>query len=91
MLGFTFTYTPTLSSSSFLSNAAVSSRHVLPQQSKRVSRGSTITMRKSIAMPFMEAPPKLDGSMVGDVGFGMLPFDLLRFEYRSGLKKAEEN
>jgi len=35
-------------------------------------RSSTTMMAKSKALPFLEAPPALDGSMVGDVGFDPL-------------------
>ena len=35
---------------------------------------SVSMMAKSKAMPFMEAPPALDGSMAGDVGFDPLGF-----------------
>jgi len=35
-------------------------------------RPATALMAKSKALPFLEAPPKLDGSMAGDVGFDPL-------------------
>ncbi|GAB0490155.1 hypothetical protein MMPV_001387 [Pyropia vietnamensis] len=44
---------------------------VSPSASARVARW---TMVKSKAMPFMEAPPALDGTMAGDVGFDPLNF-----------------
>lgn len=41
-----------------------------------------ISMVASKAVPFLEAPPKLDGSMVGDVGFDPLYFsDYINLEY----------
>ena len=38
------------------------------------SRPSTSLFAKSKALPFLDAPPKLDGSMVGDQGFDPLGF-----------------
>merc|ERR1719230_1034014 len=38
------------------------------------ARGSTALNVKSQSLPMLEAPPTLDGSMVGDVGFD--PFQL---------------
>ncbi|PXF48652.1 Chlorophyll a-b binding protein 7, chloroplastic [Gracilariopsis chorda] len=38
----------------------------------RVQSRSTVTMVASKAIPFLDAPPKLDGTLVGDVGFDPL-------------------
>jgi len=38
----------------------------------RASRSGVSLMAKSKAMPFLDAPPKLDGSMAGDAGFDPL-------------------
>lgn len=42
------------------------------QVSPRVATTKTVTMVASKAVPFLEAPPKLDGSRVGDFGFDPL-------------------
>lgn len=45
------------------------------QSASRVSRSSTILeARKSIALPFLDAPKNLDGTMAGDFGFDPLGF-----------------
>ncbi|OSX76040.1 hypothetical protein BU14_0209s0031 [Porphyra umbilicalis] len=45
------------------------------------------TMVKSKAIPFMEAPPALDGSMIGDVGFD--PFGFTNYIDLKFLREAE--
>eukprot|EP00871_Galdieria_phlegrea_P000094 jgi/Galph1/1085/GphlegSOOS_G5892.1 len=54
-----------------------------------VAVSSTSGGRKSQAIPFLKAPPALDGSMVGDVGFDPLGFSTvldLRYLRESELK-----
>merc|ERR1719231_1718514 len=46
-----------------------------------------ITMRQSEALPFLEAPPQLDGSMAGDVGFD--PLNLSGFYSLDWMREAE--
>jgi len=46
-----------------------------------------ITMRQSEALPFLEAPPQLDGSMAGDVGFD--PLNLSGYYSLDWMREAE--
>mmetsp|Transcript_6840 Transcript_6840/g.20809 ORF Transcript_6840/g.20809 Transcript_6840/m.20809 type:complete len:219 (-) Transcript_6840:76-732(-) len=59
-----------LAKSGFAGRAVAQSRVTRPV----AARKGVITMVKSKAMPFMEAPPALDGSMAGDNGFDPLGF-----------------
>lgn len=43
-----------------------------PQHAASSSSSSTVMMAKSAALPFMDSPATLDGSMVGDFGFDPL-------------------
>jgi len=58
----------------FVSSFAGASLAARPAQAISTRSPSTITMAagKSKAIPFLEAPPALDGSMVGDAGFDPL-------------------
>lgn len=42
--------------------------------SRNAPIAAKFTMVKSAAIPYAEAPPKLDGSMPGDIGFDPLGF-----------------
>jgi hypothetical protein len=47
----------------------------LPTATRRATATSSLKMQeRSIAMPFLSAPPALDGTMAGDVGFDPLGF-----------------
>jgi len=46
-----------------------------------------IAMRQSEALPFLEAPPQLDGSMAGDVGFD--PLNLSGYYSLDWMREAE--
>ena len=41
-----------------------------PVAHRSPTRSSPVMAQMSKSIPFLKAPPALDGSMVGDVGFG---------------------
>merc|ERR1719393_1151892 len=55
-----------------LSSAALAFAPAAPALSATRASVSPLMMAKSQALPFLEAPPQLDGSMAGDVGFDPL-------------------
>jgi len=52
-----------------------------------VTSVAPVTMRQSEALPFLEAPPQLDGSMAGDVGFD--PLNLSGYYSLDWMREAE--
>lgn len=82
---FSFNTIRTTTMSAFVSPFTVSFRSSLrgtALSSPCASGRPAISMVASKAVPFLEAPPKLDGSMVGDVGFDPLYFsDYINLEY----------
>ena len=72
---------------SFTSAAALSFAPATPLM--RATRAPVVSMvEKSAALPFMDAPDKLDGSLVGDVGFDPLGLSNLLWPV-SWMREAE--